>query len=170
MGKQVKNQPAEISGFITVQGSVTMNIRSVVVGMAALIIWQGAQASTVPQCETNYTQEGKYFSQRRFSTWEIVPNVSPDDAFKRIYLEGTKSGLTVVNSDKEMGIISFEQPGAGQTLGGQTVSVPWTIIIESVEGGLRIGVTKTVPPSYATSKKFQMQTMCQAIWAAKGPA
>ncbi len=121
-----------------------------------------------PPCRVNYKQEGNLLSGRRFSTWDVVPNVSVETAFKRIYVEGTQSGLTVASSDKEMGVISFEQANAGSILGKGTVSVPWNVSIDAEGTGVKIRVTKLTPPNYNTGKEFQMKSMCGVIDAARG--
>lgn len=126
----------------------------------------GASAADQP-CIANYKQEGSFFAGRRFTTFDVVPGVKPDVAFKRIYLEGTKSGLTVAQSDKDIGVITFQQLNAGVTNSGQQVNIPWNVTIEESGGGSRITVAKTTPGGYATSEDFQQKSMCGVIDAAR---
>ncbi len=116
-------------------------------------------------CETNYKQEGGFMAGRRFSTFETLSDVKRDVAYKRIYQGGVKSGLTVAQADKEMGIINFQQSGAGTTFGGngQAVSVPWNVNIEEDGAGSKITVTKMTPPSYPTSADAQKKMMCGVV-------
>lgn len=141
--------------------------KTIVMGLAVL-----AAASAFAQetdqgkaCATNYKQEGGYMSGRRFSTFEVLPDVAPDVAYKRIYQGGIKAGLSVGQADKEMGIINFQQTGAGSTFtgNGQQVTIPWNVAIEAEGKGSRITVSKLTPPSYATSADAQKQMMCNVI-------
>jgi hypothetical protein len=120
-----------------------------------------------PGCEINYTQEGSFLMGRRFSTWDSVPTATPEAAFKRIYIEGTKSGLKVSHSDKDVGILSFEQSNAGVTNTGQHVNLPWNVTIESEGAGSKVSVSKTTPGGYATSEEFQIKSMSAVIDAAR---
>lgn len=125
------------------------------------------EAAAKPACEINYTQEGSFLMGRRFSTWDAVPTATPEVAFKRIYLEGTKSGLKVSHSDKDIGILSFEQSNAGVTNTGQHVNLPWNVTIEAEGAGSKVSVSKTTPGGYATSEEFQIKSMCAVIDAAR---
>ncbi len=120
-----------------------------------------------PPCIANYKVEGSFFGGRRFSSHDVVPGVKPDVAFKRIYQEGVKSGLTVAQSEKDMGIIQFQQMNAGVTNTGTQVNVPWNVTIEEEGGGSKVTVTKTTPGGYATSEDFQQKSMCGVIDAAR---
>ncbi|MGH8031877.1 MAG: hypothetical protein ACREO8_05795 [Luteimonas sp.] len=126
-----------------------------------------AAAADAP-CLVNYKAEGGFFAGRRFSTWGVVAGVAPADAYKRIYLEGTKSGLKVAQSEKDLGIISFEQVNAGVTNTGVHVNIPWNVTIEADGTGSKVSVTKTTPGGYATGEDFQQKSMCAIIDAARG--
>ncbi len=139
--------------------------------LGALLAAGSVSSSAVaadPACKVNYKQEGSFFAGRRFSTFDVVADVAPAVAFKRIYAEGVKSGLTVASSDKEMGIISFQQLNAGVTNSGTQVNVPWNVTIEAEGKGSKITVSKTTPGGYATSQDFQQTSMCAVIDAARG--
>lgn len=127
-----------------------------------------SEAATSP-CESHYEQEGSFFGGRKFSTWDSVADVPPATAFKRITVEGVKSGLTVAHSDQDLGILSFNQSNAGVTNTGQQVDLPWNVAIEATETGSKITVSKTTPGGYATSEKFQIASMCAVIDAARNP-
>ena len=137
----------------------------VVLGFFAL----GGEALAKAPCETQFTEEGSFLMGRRFATHGVVPGVSPADAFKRISVEGMKSGLTISNSDKELGVLSFQQANAGVTNTGQQVNLPWNVTIEEASGGVKVTVSKTTPGGYATSTDFQMRSMCAVIDAARPP-
>ncbi|OBU64621.1 hypothetical protein A9K58_17075 [Stenotrophomonas maltophilia] len=121
------------------------------------------EASAEKACETNYSKNGSFFSGRTFTTWDVVPNVAPADALKRIQIEGVKSGLTVASVDKDLGMLSFTQ---NTQLNGGQVTLPWNVMIEGEGKGSKITVTKMTPPSYATSEDFQKKSMCGVIEAA----
>ncbi|TXH66221.1 MAG: hypothetical protein E6Q88_12370 [Lysobacteraceae bacterium] len=126
-------------------------------------------AGDKPPCKTNFKQEGGFMGGRTFTTWDVVP-VAPAVAFKRIHLEGVKSGLQVGSSDKESGTIVFSQVNAGVVANGAQVSVPWNVLIEPEGKGSKITVTKSTPGGFSTSKDFQMTSMCAVIDAARDPA
>lgn len=146
-----------------------MSIR-VAVMSALMAVSCVASAEGEKQCEANYKKTGSFSAGQQFGTWESISDVTPELAFDRIYLKGTKGGLRVTKSDKAIGIIDFDQANAGTDLHGKVVSVLWNVIIVPNGKGSKISVTKTVPAEYATSKSFQMQSMCQAIESARnGP-
>jgi hypothetical protein len=138
--------------------------------LLSLSIPVGDVLAARPACELNYKQEGGFLIGRRFTTWDVVADVRTPDAFKRIYVEGVKSGLKVANSDKEMGLLSFEQSNAGVTDTGQQVDLPWNVTVEEEGAGSKITVSKTTPGGYATSKDFQIKSMCAVIDAARNPS
>jgi hypothetical protein len=130
---------------------------------------EAAPAAGGPACAANYKQDGNYIAGRRFSTWEVVPGVSPSVAFKRIYMEGVKSGLKVTSSDEKMGIIQFEQVNAGKSFTSEEmVNLPWSITVEAEGKGSKISITKTTPPAYSTGKDAQIKSMCMVVDAARG--
>jgi hypothetical protein len=118
-------------------------------------------------CQKNYVQEGSFLAGRRFSSWDVVPAVSVEQAYRRIYAEGVKSGLTVASADEDIGVISFAQANAGVTNTGAQVSVPWNVTLEDADGGVKVTVVKTTPGGYATSEDFQITSMCAVIDAAR---
>ncbi len=126
---------------------------------ALMLSLSSSYAVAAQQCETNFKQEGSFFAGRRFSTWGDVP-VSPAIAYKRIYVDALKSGLKVTSAEKEMGLISAEQ---SEMLNNSPVSLPWNIVIEQSGKGSKISVTKTTPPTYATSQDYQIRAMCSII-------
>ncbi|MGN6151379.1 MAG: hypothetical protein ACTHOH_05125 [Lysobacteraceae bacterium] len=130
----------------------------------------GAAMAADPPCKTNFKEEGRFITGRRFTRFDTVTGVNVSTAFKRIYAEGTKSGLRVVSSDEKAGVISFEQPDGGSTLGGGTANLPWNVVIESAgKKDVKITVTKTTPGGYSTSTKFQIESICAVIDAARSP-
>ena len=134
--------------------------------VAALVLLVAAPAFAQEKaCETNYKQEGGFLAGRQFSTFEVLADVKPDVAYKRIYQGGVKAGLSVGQADKEMGIINFQQTGAGSTFGGngQQVTVPWNVAIEAEGAGSKITVSKTTPGNYPTSADAQKKMMCNVI-------
>jgi hypothetical protein len=133
-----------------------------------LIAGQGAMAAQ-PACQAHYRQDGSFLAGRQFTTWDVIADVPLAVAFKRITVEGVKSGLTVAHSDVDLGILSFSQANAGVTNTGQQVNLPWNVTIESEGEGSKITVSKTTPGGYATSQDFQIASMCGVIDAARNP-
>jgi hypothetical protein len=135
-----------------------------------LLAMTGTALAADPACKTNFKQEGKFITGRTFTTWDVVPGVSVATAYKRIYSEGTKSGLRVASSDQAAGVISFEQPNGGVDLTGAKATLPWNVVIEP-EGkkDVRITVTKTTPGGFSTSTEFQITSMCAVIDAGRNP-
>lgn len=52
--------------------------------LALAALCGSAVAADKPACEANYKQEGGFLSGRQFSTWEVLPNMAPEAAFKKI--------------------------------------------------------------------------------------
>jgi hypothetical protein len=138
-----------------------------VIAMTMLLAMAGTAVAADPGCKTNFKQEGKLMSGRTFTTWDVVPGMTVSAAFKRIYIEGTQSGLRVVSSDEKIGVIAFDQPNGGVDLGGAKASLPWNVVIEQQGKDVKISVTKTTPGSYPTGTNFQMTSMCSVIDAAR---
>ena len=121
-------------------------------------------AAAKPQCEANYTQEGGFIAGRTFNTWGDV-GVPAATAYKRIYAGMMKSGLKIASSDKELGMLTGEQH---VTVQGKPTSLPLNVIVEEAGAGAKITVTKTTPSGYATSREFQVQSLCAVIGFAAG--
>lgn len=135
-----------------------------------ILLMAGAQATAAqPPCEVHYQQSGGFTAGRQFTTWDVVPNVAIATALKRITIEGVKSGLTVAHSDIDLGILAFSQANAGVVVSGQQVNLPWNVTIEPEGSGSKVTVSKTTPGGYATSKDFQIASMCAVIDAARNP-
>ena len=135
--------------------------------MTMLLAMAGTAVAADPACKSNFKQEGKFMTGRSFSTWDTVAGVNVSTAYKRIYMEGTKSGLRVVSSDEKAGVISFEQPNGGVDLAGSKATLPWNVVIEPQGKSVKITVTKTTPGGFPTSTDFQITSMCAVIDAAR---
>ena len=138
-----------------------------VIAMTMLLAMAGTAIAADPGCKTNFEQQGKFMTGRIFTTWDVVPGVTVSAAFKRIYTEGTKSGLRVASSDEKVGVIAFEQPNGGVDLGGAKANLPWNVVIEQQGKDVKISVTKTTPASFPTGTEYQMTSMCSVIDAAR---
>ena len=137
------------------------------VAMTMLLAMAGTAVAADPACKSNFKQEGKFMIGRSFSTWDTVSGVNVSTAYKRIYTEGTKSGLRVASSDENVGVIAFEQPNGGVDLAGSKATLPWNVAIEPQGKSVKIRVTKTTPGGYPTSTDFQITSMCAVIDAAR---
>ena len=136
--------------------------------MIMLLAMTGTAAAADPACKTNFKQDGELMTGRSFTTWDVVKGVSVSAAYKRIYTEGTKSGLRVASSDEKLGVMSFEQPNGGADLAGAKANLPWNVLIEPQgKKDVKITVTKTTPGGYPTSQNFQITSMCAVIDAAR---
>jgi hypothetical protein len=138
-----------------------------VIAMTMLLAMAGTAVAADPGCKTNFKQQGKFMTGRMFTTWDVVPGVTVSAAFKRIYMDGTKSGLRVVSSDEKVGAIAFEQSNGGVDLGGAKAALPWNVVIEQQGKDVKISVTKTTPPSFPTGTEYQMTSMCAVIDSAR---
>lgn len=135
--------------------------------MTALLALAGSAMASDPACKTNFKQEGKFTTGRTFTTWDVVTGVNVSTAYKRIYAEGTKSGLRVASSDEKAGVISFEQPNGGVDITGAKATLPWNVVIEPQGKNVKITVTKTTPGGFSTSTDFQITSMCAVIDAGR---
>lgn len=136
--------------------------------LVALSITGQAMAQNPSQCEANYKQGGNFMTGRNFSTSGDVAT-APDKAFKMIYQAVVKAGLVVINADKEAGVLSLVQKNAGEALTSDNpADLPWSVVVEANGTGSRISVSKQTPPSYPTSKDFEIKSMCSIITTAAG--
>ena len=127
-----------------------------------------AVAADAPKlgCEANYKQEGGFFAGRRFSTFDVLPGVAKDVAFKRVYAEMMKSGFKVTSSDRELGMLAADYVTTHE---GAAVSLPMNVAIEPEgKGAIKVSISKTTPGGYATSREFQIRQMCAVIDTANG--
>ncbi|MGA6149527.1 MULTISPECIES: hypothetical protein [Stenotrophomonas] len=131
-------------------------------GLALLAFDARADTRT---CETHASTTGSFAAGRQFFTWDVVPDVAPAEALRRIQAEGLKSGLKVGRLDPELGSVTLEQTAP---LADRQVTLPVNVLVEGEGDGARITVSKTLPAGYATREDLQRRAMCAFIDAARG--
>lgn len=116
-----------------------------------------AQANT-EQCKANFTQTGNLFGGRTFTTWFELPAESQPDVFKRYYAQVAKSGLKIVNADRDMGIITSVQTTNGYK--GDPTTLDFSTVIEPSGKGSKVTITMKSPPGKAIGRDAVVNSFC----------
>lgn len=133
-------------------------------GAQALVVWvlssiAGIAGADEGQCRGNFRQEGSFFTGRTFSSWYVLPSESPQVAYKRLYAGIAKSGLKIVNADREMGIISSEQATVGGD--GSAATLDYSTVIEAEGKGSKVTITLKSPPTKAMGQASVIDAICK---------
>lgn len=108
---------------------------------AAVVFVTSSPALSSDPCLDNFSASGSFFAGKVYKTWAVVPGIQQHDAYQRAYAFTAEHGFTILNANKEAGVISAAQSvsyGNGKT-------VPLTLTFKQEAGGVHIGL------SYATS-------------------
>ena len=120
-----------------------------------------ASADTRP-CVANYSSEGTFITGKQFKTFEDFPTLSKATAFDNLIAAITSSGLQVVSSNKESGIISASK---GVVMSGKTV--PVNILVRSnPSGSTRVELVVTLSGGLATSADAVQADFCKLLESA----
>ncbi len=112
------------------------------------------------QCENNFTEEGGFFSGKTFKTSAEFSGVKKDKAYKNVYLYTVKNGYKIIESDKEMGIISASQNvsyGKGKT-------APLNIIVEELgKSDSKVSITYAVSGGVTSPSNAVKEYFCNTL-------
>jgi hypothetical protein len=122
-----------------------------------------AQESSISgACQAHFTAEGSFLSGRKYSTWVELTHVARADAYTRIYSSVAKDGWSIVNADKDAGIISATQ-GVSYSHGSQT---PMIITVETVENGSKVTLTYRTGGAQMVGESTVREKFCSYVIAA----
>src|SRR5207248_5905746 len=105
-----------------------------------------ASADTRP-CAANYSSEGTMITGKQFKTFEDFPTLSKATAFDNLIAALTSSGLQILNSNKESGVISASKSVIGS---GRTFPVN-AVVRSNPSGGTRVELIVSLASGMATS-------------------
>lgn len=117
-------------------------------------------ASADPRpCAVNYSSEGTLVSGKQFKTFEDFPGLSKATAFDNLIAALTSSGLQIVNSNKESGIISASKSVIGS---GRTFPVN-AVIRSNASGSTRVELIVSLASGMATSADAVQAEFCKIL-------
>ena len=117
-----------------------------------------ASADTRP-CATNYSSEGTIVTGKQFKTFEDFPALSKATAFDNLIAALTSSGLQILNSNKESGVISASKSVIGS---GRTFPVN-AVVRSNSSGGTRVELIVSLASGMATSADAVQGEFCRIL-------
>ena len=117
-----------------------------------------ASADTRP-CAANYSSEGTIITGKQFKTFEDFPALSKATAFDNLIAALTSSGLQIVNTNKESGIISASKSVIGS---GRTFPVN-AVVRSNPSGGTRVELIVSLASGMATSADAVQGEFCRIL-------
>ena len=118
-------------------------------------------AAAQPACAANFSATGNFFTGKQFKTQAPLPGLTSDSAYKKTYAEALRRGWQIVQSDKEMHVISANQQVA-MSRAGKTI--PINILIQ--DGPSRdpiLAVTMTLAGGLAASEDSVRDDFCVMV-------
>lgn len=87
-----------------------------------------AATQNTPLCARNFEVEGSFFEGKQFKTSVPLPTMNPDVAYRKAYASLVGRGWQIVQSDKDIRMVSASQQVTGSS-GGKTV--PFNVLIKT---------------------------------------
>jgi hypothetical protein len=111
-------------------------------------------------CVANYSTEGGFWRGKQFKTYEEFPAVEKTAAFDKLVAAIASSGLQVVNSNRDLGIIS-----ASSTVSyGQGKTVPLNVVVKDIKPrGVRVDLVFTLSGGLLTSADMVQEKFCNLL-------
>jgi len=117
--------------------------RSVAIFFGVLFI-TGTAAADSSQCAPNFKDETGFFAGNVFKTWADFPDTQSLYAFKKVYAFTAKSGFTITQADKDLGVISSSKDS------GSKKSASINILVEESGGGSKVSMTYAGPGGFGS--------------------
>ena len=117
-----------------------------------------ASADTRP-CAANYSSEGTMITGKQFKTFQDFPRLSKVTAYDNLIAALTSSGLQIINSNKESGIISASKSVIGS---GRTFPVN-ALVRSTPSGGTRVDLTVSLASGMVTSANAVQAEFCKVL-------
>ncbi|PRC91948.1 hypothetical protein [Solimicrobium silvestre] len=114
-------------------------------------------------CEDNFSSSGSFFTGSTFKTWAELPNSKFESAYKGAYMYTVKDGWKILQSNKEMGVISAAQ--AASYAKGKVI--PLNIAVEKLGAGTKISLVYTTPAGAVSPEAAVKTHFCKTIEAAE---
>ncbi len=123
-----------------------------------------SMSAVAAPCEENFSESGNFFTGKVYKTWADIPDVKFASAYQGAYLYTVKDGWKILQSDKEMGVISAAQ--SASYANGKVI--PLNIAIEKLGAGSKILLTYSTPAGAMSPEDAVKQHFCKTIAAAAG--
>jgi hypothetical protein len=116
----------------------------------------GAKPSADNPCVPSYSEDGGMFSGTVYRCSKEYPKAGKNDMFDNILTSMTMSGYQIVNSNKDLGIISVGLP-----VGMGASPVPMNVSIKKVtSGNVKVDTTINLAPMLAASSNEIVNYFC----------
>jgi hypothetical protein len=110
-------------------------------------------------CAQNLTIAGNLITGQMFKTHQSIPGVTKSQAIERAAKAVALAGMSVVNSDKDLGIISASK---GVVM-GEGSTAPMNITVESTNTGVDVGIALSIEPGQFTSSEQVKNVFCKIM-------
>lgn len=115
-------------------------------------------------CEKNFTVKEGVLGRQIYNTWQVLPEITTQKAFRRTYIHLAKEGWAINLTDKEFGIISAS-PGDGGK------AAPLNVFIEDLGDngggvspkGIKVTITFSVPGGLQASEDSIRKSFCETL-------
>lgn len=136
--------------------------------LACLALPAFGQAEGAP-CEKNFTVKEGVLGRQIYNTWQVLPEITPQKAFRRAYIYLIREGWAINLADKEFGVISASQQGVSSGEGGK--AVPLNVLIEDLGDsggglspkGIKATVTFSIPGGLHASEDGVRGSFCDML-------
>jgi len=116
----------------------------------------GEKTIVQSDCAPNFTEEGNIFTGKMYNSFKDFPNASKEKAFDRVLSTVASRGWQVINSNKDIGLISVAQG----VVGGKGSTSPMNVMINSAGKGIRVEITRKVDGGQIASSDGIANTFC----------
>ena len=140
-------------------------------GMAclALTFFSAISWADSTPCEKNFTAKEGVLGRQIYNTWQVLPEITPQKAFRRAYIYLIREGWAINLTDKEFGIISASQQGVSSGEGGK--AAPLNVLIEDLGDsggglspkGIKATVTFSIPGGLHASEDGVRRSFCDML-------
>ncbi|MCI0560957.1 MAG: hypothetical protein MN733_20925 [Nitrososphaera sp.] len=114
-------------------------------------------------CVANYSTEGGFWMGKQFKTYEDFPTIDKNTAFDKLAARIASSGLQIINSNKELGILSASTPVTAFTH-STAKTVPLNVVVQNINPrGIRVEVVYTLSAGLATSADMVQEKFCNLL-------
>jgi hypothetical protein len=132
---------------------------------AGVSVGRAEEVPDANDCQTHFTIEGHFLTGKKYSTWVLLSGAPKADAYTRVYSNIAKDGWSIVNADKDAGIISAAQ-GVSYSRGSQA---PMVILVEDAGKGSRVSVTFRTGGAQLAAEQTVRTKLCSYLASGVGP-
>jgi hypothetical protein len=124
-----------------------------------------ADDANATSCASHFASEGSFFSGKKYTTWLEFPAVTKADAYARISTSVAKDGWSIVNADKDAGVLSAAQ----NVSYGKGSQAPMVIVVEVLKEGSKATATFRTGGGQTAKEETIRAKLCTYLTAASAP-